>query len=377
MRIVILSGTMFPHISARSFRTTELAKGFAKMGHDVTLYAILGEYDYSQLQIDYPNLHIKTMGKSYFGNVNSDGKLKRNFFQKVLTRLFYNFIDYPRCEYFFKAIKALNNEEPFDYLITIAHPYGLHWGAAYYKNKHLKKLNFKYWASDCGDPFMGNPFEYRCKLLQKPLEKFWGKLTDRIVIPVENGHSGYYEEVRNKISVIPQSVDFSSFKLSDYKKNSVPTFFYSGVIYPNLRDPRRFLEYLTTVNLDFKFIVFVPSDEVFADFKEILGDKLEIHNYIPRIELVKVMSSMDFLININNNSGVQTPSKLIDYSISKRPILNISTKFSEDERLAFESFLNEDYSQQFKVDNIEKFDSKNVCAKFIALYENAVTNSHM
>ena len=96
MKIVIISGTMFPHISARSFRTTELAKGFAKMGHDVTLYAILGKYDYTQMGSEFPNLHIKTLGKSLFGNPNSDGVLKKNILQRVLTRLLYNVIDYPR-----------------------------------------------------------------------------------------------------------------------------------------------------------------------------------------------------------------------------------------------------------------------------------------
>ena len=86
--------------------------------------------------------------------------------------------------------------------------------------------------------------------------------------------------------------------------------------------------------------------------------------------MVKVMSSMDFLININNNSGVQTPSKLIDYSISKRPILNISTEFSAQECTNFDAFVKEDYSSQFKVKDVEQYDSKNVCAKFINLYEN-------
>ena len=93
MRIVILSGTMFPHISARSFRTTELAKGFAKMGHDVSLYTILGKYDYSQMEKEFPNLHIKSMGKSYFGNINSDGGVKKNIVQRALTRLLYNVVD--------------------------------------------------------------------------------------------------------------------------------------------------------------------------------------------------------------------------------------------------------------------------------------------
>lgn len=370
MRIVIISGTMFPHISARSFRTTELAKGFAKMGHDVTLYTILGKYDYTQIQLELPNLHIKTLGKTCFGNPDSDGYLKKNLLQRVLTRLFYKIIDYPRCEYFFKAIRALKAEDEFDYLITIAHPYGVHWGAAYYKKKHLKDLKFKYWASDCGDPFMGNPYVKRWKLFQQPIEKFWGRMTDRIVIPVETGRDAYFEEVRNKISIIPQSVDFGSFELVDYQKNIVPTFFYSGAVYPNMRDPRKFLQYLTTVDYDFKFIVYAPSDNVFGDFKDSLGDKLELHRYIPRVDLVKIMSSMDFLINIENNSAVQTPSKLIDYSISKRPILNISTEFSAQERANFDAFVKDDYSAQFKVKDVEQYDSENVCAKFICLYEN-------
>lgn len=43
----------------------------------------------------------------------------------------------------------------------------------------------------------------------KPIEKFWCKQTDYIVIPVENGKAGYYEEFRDKIAVIPQGIDFS------------------------------------------------------------------------------------------------------------------------------------------------------------------------
>lgn len=370
MKVVIISGTMFPHISARSFRTTELAKGLAQMGHDVTIYTILGTYDYSEMQSAFPNLHIKTLGKTIFGNPNSDGFVKKNVLQRALTHFLYNVIDYPRCEYFFKTINALKAESEFDYLITIAHPYGIHWGAAYYKKQNLNNLKFKYWVSDCGDPFMGDPDVKRWNLFLRPIERFWGKMTDQIVIPVENGRSAYYDEVQDKISIIPQSVDFRSFILANYKQNPVPTFGYSGAIYPNMRDPRHFLEYLTTVDYDFKFIAYVPSDAVFKDYTESLGSKLEVRRYVPRIDLVREMSSMDFLININNNSIVQTPSKLIDYSITQRPILNISTDFSNQDRLNFNAFLRKDYSSQFRVDNIEQYDTKNVCAKFINLYEN-------
>ena len=80
---------MYPHISARSFRTTELAKGFAKLGHDVTLYTILGKYDYSKIEAEYPTLHIKSLGKTRFGNPDSDGFLKKNIFQRIFITVFF------------------------------------------------------------------------------------------------------------------------------------------------------------------------------------------------------------------------------------------------------------------------------------------------
>ena len=366
MKIIIISGTMYPHISARSFRTTELAKGFAKLGHDVTLYTILGEYDYSEFEKEN-RIQVRTLGKSRFGNVNSDGKENMTFINRVLRRLLYNVIDYPRCEYLFKTYKTLRKEHPFDLLITIAHPFGTHWGAAFFKKKHPDL--FKGWISDCGDPFMGDPDVKRWKLFQKPLEKFWCKQTDLIAIPVENGRTGYYEEYRDKIVVIPQSVDFDSVEVDTYKENRVPTFLYSGAVYPGMRDPREFLEYLSKKDIDFKFYVYAPSDTVFADFKDVLGDRLVINRYVPRNELIKTMSRMDFLININNESAVQTPSKLIDYSLSKRPILNISTHFTEQEKVSLDAFLKGDYSSQYVVPNVEQYDSKNVCKKFIEAYE--------
>ena len=144
---------------------------------------------------------------------------------------------------------------------------------------------------------------------------------------------------------------------------------YSGAVYSGIRDPREFLEYISTLKQDFRFYVFVPSDKVFGDYKAVLGEKLIIDRYIPRKELIKKMSRMDFLININNNSTVQSPSKLIDYSLSKRPILNISTHLTQFERNAFDAFFNGDYSTQYVVPNIERYDSKNVCKQFVDAYE--------
>lgn len=76
----------------------------AKLGHNVTIYAILGRYDYSEFE-KYNKIKVRDLGKSYFGNIDSDGIAHRNFLDKVLTRLLYNVIDYPRIEYFLKLLK--------------------------------------------------------------------------------------------------------------------------------------------------------------------------------------------------------------------------------------------------------------------------------
>lgn len=369
MRIVIVSGTIYPHISARAFRATELAKGLARMGHDVTLYAILGEYDYSGFERE-TGVKVRSLGKSRFGNYDSDGKCNWTFGHRVLKRLLYNVIDYPRCEYLHKTYNALCREKPFDLLITVAHPFGIHWGAAFFKKKHPGL--FKAWISDCGDPFMGNPHDRRWKLFLKPLECFWGRQTDLISIPVENGKTGYYEEFRDKIVVIPQSVDFDSVELDEYKGNVVPTFLYAGTVYPGIRNPREFLEYLCEKGVDFKFYVFAPDDVVFEDFKEKLGDRLEMRRFVPRSDLLRMMSRMDFLVNINNESAVQTPSKLIDYGLSRRPILNVSSHLTEREKASIDAFLQGDYSSSFAVPDLEQYDTKNVCRKFMDACERIV-----
>lgn len=373
MKIIIIAGTITPHITPRAFRTTELACSLANLGHDVTVYAILGDFDYSEFQ-SKTHVKVRDLGPSKWGNPNSDGKNNRSLVSKALEKLLWRIIDYPKTEYYFKTKRALKEEDNFDYLITIAQPFPIHWGAASVRKKFPGK--FKYWTADCGDPFICNPNIKRCKLILAPIEKFWCRYVDRITIPVQGAINGYFPEYRDKISVIPQGIDFKSIALAEYKKKEIPTFLYSGVVIAQRRDPTNFLKYLVSIkDREFLFIVYSTSP-MFADYKEQLGDHLEIRNYVPRLELIREQSSMDFLINIQNSNPVQVPSKLIDYSLTERPILNISSQFSNNEKIAFEEFLEGNYSKKYIVENVSQYDSDNVAKKFISLYNND-KNDHL
>ena len=365
LNIVIISGVIFPRIAPRAFRATELAKAFAKKSHNVTLISSLGEYDYSNFQ-DQTGIIVKNLGTPYFALRNSDGNIKVPFWKKIIIFLLMKPFYFPDILLMNRSKKAILKEDKIDLLISIAIPYPIHWGLSFINKKNR---NFNTWISDCGDPFMGNsvvkPFFYF-----KYLEKHWGNKTDFISVPVDEAKQAYYEEVADKIYVIPQGFDFSEVKLSEYSKNRIPTFLYAGLFYPEKRDPTNFLKHLASLDIDFKFIVYTSKTDLLKPFIEVLSDKLEIRESVDRETLMMEMSKMDFIINITNSgTTAQVPSKLIDYCLSKRPILEISSEFNNNEKANFENFLNENYIDQKTIDNFEQYDSKNVAEEFLKLYK--------
>lgn len=347
-KIIVVSFEMFPVISARSFRTTELVKELARQGYDVTLYTVWKNFDYERYSKNI-DVKLKNLGFANF-------LLGKNIFRKVLNRL----AAYPLIKLIPMVKNAIESEGEFDYLITIAAPHPIHWGASFVKNR-----NFKCWTADCGDPFMKNPFATYPFYLQW-FEKRWCKLVDYITVPIPEAKSGYYKEFQNKVRVIPQGFDFDNIRLSQYSVNNVPTFAFAGTSYVKGRNATKFLEYLSTLEQDFKFIVYTSTPDIFRNFERVLGDKLEIRGFIPREELLMELSKMDFLINIKNESSVQSASKLIDYFLVKRPILEVSSDFKEGPKL--NEFLNTDYTNQYKIPDVEIYNIKNVAKEFINLY---------
>ena len=85
-------------------------------------------------------------------------------------------------------------------------------------------------------------------------------------------------------------------------------------------------------------------------------------------ELIEELRKMDFLVNISNaHSPNQLPSKLIDYGIAGRPILDIDPQHPDYEQI--DSFLSGDYSTALKINNLEQYHIGNVGAKFEELFQ--------
>lgn len=365
MKILILSQHIFPMQTPRAHRTTELMKEFARQGHEVTVYAVLGKYDYSTFEketgIKVKNIPIRWMWHPY----NSDDDKRRTLLDKVLVRLFQRSFEFPEIEFRYRIPQVLKKDWDHDLLISIGAPHHIHWGVAHYR-KHASHRFPAYWVADCGDPFMMNNTTVRHRPRFEIEERSFCELADRITVPVESAKSAYYQEYRSKIAVIPQGFEFDINATNAEPANAVPTFAYAGTFYRDIRNPSAFLLYLSGIQKDFRFVVYTAHTELLDPFRGALGEKLILRKPVPRQELIQELSKMDFLINIeNSNSPAQVPSKLIDYAITGRPILSIDP--SESDYSVVLDFLTGDYSARYQVEDIEQYNILRVAQKFLDL----------
>ena len=267
----------------------------------------------------------------------------------------------------FMVKNALKKERrSFDLLISIAVPHPIHWGTAWARttNKPIATT----WVADCGDPFMGSNHDSFKKFFYfKYLEKWFCRKADYIAVPKIIMKENYYSQFRSKVIEIPQGFKFDEIATSLYIKNAIPTFAFAGTFIPTTRNPTSLLNYLATIDEPFKFIIYTETQDLLNPFKAKLGDKLIIKNYIPRMDLLKELSTMDFLVNIAYDPIHQAPSKLIDYYLTGRPILSSLT--NEFDTTIVAAFLKGDYSQSSVFDTIEKFKIEKVTGQFLALID--------
>lgn len=368
MKILLVSNGFYPEISPRSYRATELAKEFSRQGHEVTVISKYRDHNYSDFLKEFP-VHFKMWKKSILPKVPKIEKRPFSFLSRGLSRLLSVLFEYPAIEEMFQVKKVLKHESGYDLLISFAIPYPVHWGVAWALSN--RNLISKIWVADCGDPYMFA----RLDTFKKPFyfkfpEKKFCRKCDYISVPFEEMRNQFYPEFASKIKIIPQGFNYDEIELFEGPvKNSRPVFIFAGSIIPGKRDLTLFLDFLTVVQMDFLFIVYTNQPDCYEKYIKVLGKKLDLRGYIDRLSLIYEMSKADFLVNVdtmldNHLNTEAVPSKLIDYALSNRPILNINSAYLDKEKVI--EFLNKDYSKRRVIDK-SKYNIKTVTARFLEL----------
>jgi hypothetical protein len=367
-KILIITHGFYPAQSPRSFRATELAKEFCRQNHQVTVMAPYRSGMDAFLK-DYP-IVFKNLGplKWKIYNFRGLGVIGR-LYNKAVNRLLPLLFEYPRMELFFKVRKLLKKETmKYDMLISIAVPYPIHWGVASTWSKKKKYKNIaQIWVADCGDPYslqendtFQPPFYFRW------VEKWFMRKVDYVSVPTVNSFKGYFPEFHHKLRVIPQGFRFEDITKKPTITDGIVRFGYGGGFIRGRRDPREFLDFLCSLppELKFEFHVFTSQEDFIIPYAK-SDNRIIVHNLVSRNILLEIFSSFQFVVNFSNKGTSQTPSKLIDYAIINKPVLNIDTGKLDKELVM--SFLSGDYSRQLTIENIDQYRIENVVSKFLNL----------
>lgn len=368
-KILIIANSFYPEQTPRSFRATELAKEFCRQGHEVTVMAPHKE-NIQELLNQYPIQYIN-LGKLLWKipNVEGLGKIG-GLYNKIMNRFLPLLFEYPRMELFFKVKRKLISEKGnFDMLISIAVPYTIHWGVAAVwskKNNDIASL----WIADCGDPYciqendtFQPPFYFRW------VERWFMRKVDFITVPTETSYKGYFPEFYSKLKVIPQGFKFEDINRKEVLEDGIIRFGYGGTFAPNRRDPSELLEYLTSLDKSFcfEFHIFTKNRKFVEPFV-IRDNRIKLHHSVSRLDLLETLSAFHFVVNLSNFGTAQTPSKLIDYAIIEKPILQIETG-NLDEELVMQ-FLEGNYKNQILIKQPELYRIENVVNQFLELSTN-------
>lgn len=379
MKILIIAYHFYPDVTPRAFRAFELTKQFVREGYSVKVLLPRSDYDYAKVCKKY-NFSVDFVDYRKTSDSTSDVANTTNFWLKALLRKLFKKIFYcvfpsgrnTKFYFYYLYKKLIDHNEYQDMIISIATPYDTHIGTAMAinKNKYLRDTATK--IAEYGDPLYKNPALPNCPFYFW-IDKFIASKFDIITIPTEKALSIYTNfKKKENIKIISQGFDFNEIKITKYKINDVPTFAYAGLFYETIRNPKPLMDFLLKLHgddIDFVFIVYTQINnfnnmKLLNKYKNILGEKLVINHVIPREDVIYELSKMDFLINLENISSSQVPSKLIDYSLTKRPIYSFSQEdFSE---VIFQQFLNKNYSKKNEI-NIDNFNIENICKQFIQL----------
>lgn len=369
-QILITSYKYSPEITPRAFRTLELTKEFSRRGYHVDLFIPDTEQKNDKNEENVTKYCIQHNISFNDVKQNKSTSERKKIYRKIRS-IIGNLLKYLtgdrvalRYTRYLRHYLLQNSiNKKYDAIISIGLPFYIHLATAIF----IKKTNQEcVTIADYGDPFYYNP-EFPKVFYLKYVEKWTLKYFKYITIPTLKSIQYYtcFKE-RNFIKVIPQGFNFSNVVINKYNKNDCPTFCYAGIFYRNIRNPEYLFEYLDSIDTDFKFVIYTRlhdhfCQEIVDKYKDKLGHKLVLKNFIPREQLIKEMSNMDFLINLENYNSGQVPSKLIDYALSGRPILSLAeNKFDKE---VFEKFLNGNYDEQTNI-NINDFDIRKVVDQF-------------
>ena len=368
VRILIVSPSYFPALTARAFRWTAIAEWLVAHGHHVDvvcakvpglvgLEVVNGVMIHRAGGIARESLKrwlarksaptmtspgaISAASRPVRGRVGDVLRTVYDYtFQKVLWPDSTGFWYFPALRTARKLIEAKRH----DIVVSVSLPFTGHLvGLA------LKRLHRVRWVVDIGDPFsfMSETPVNNHRLfgrLNYRVESKVLKNADFVSVTTKETKTEYLKYFPNmpasKMTVIPP------FFVEPTELDPLTQFFtgppkmrlvFAGTLYSRIRNPAALLELFSSLlatsvgaRLELHFLgVINDCEPYFAKYRKLIGTKVFLHGLVSRVSAVRAMKDANILVNIGNSTSYQLPSKVVEYMMLGKPVLNI-TKLATD-----------------------------------------------
>jgi hypothetical protein len=363
MKILIVSYAYFPEMSPRAFRWTALAEQLAYLGHSVEVICASGVGQATHECVSGVEIHrtgsnarevvkrwlrleatvTPTSTSTKVGAPASTrskiGSLIKSAYRHTVRQILWP--DFAAFWYFSalkSAHKAIKKGRP-DVVVTVSLPYTGHLVGLALKRRYAVR-----WVVDIGDPFsfMSETPLNNAALFQSlnfRSESSVLHMADAIAVTTEGTRGEYLKCFPGlgpeKIVVIPPL-----FSPTKNEEASVPFFgdskkirlIFAGTLYRAIRNPQALLELFRSLlltplgpKLELHFFGVVNDCKpCFDSFGDLVGTKIFLHGLVSRAKAVQAMKEATVLVNLGNSTAYQMPSKVVEYVMLGKPVLNVS-----------------------------------------------------
>lgn len=362
MRILILSYSYNPALTPRAFRWTAMADWLAAQGHNVEVIcsksAGLADFQImadvrvhrvgGSMRASLKNwLHRKPAITSAIPITVNTSPAMRSGLARAMKQVYALTLkkimwpDFAGFWYFhaLRKAKMLVENNSFDAIVSVSVPFTGHLvGLALQKKYGIR------WLADIGDPFSF--------MTETPVNNHWlfhklnyyseSKVLERasvISVTTEGTKTEYCKHfphvASGKISVIPPLFAIAEQPVAPqpfFKSNTKIRLVFAGTLYSRIRNPAALLNFFKSMldepigeRLELHFFGAINDCEFcFEKFSSLIGTKIFLHGLVAREEALRAMKEATILVNLGNGTAYQLPSKVVEYVMLAKPVLNIS-----------------------------------------------------
>lgn len=360
MNLLIVTYSYAPALSPRAFRWTSLAEAWAAEGHQVNVVcsAVRGlpsEETFNGVQVHRLGAGLRqkltqtaSQGPTGVGQATTSrgpivyaAKAARVMYRVALRP--FQWPDYAASwrKVASQAARTIVQQRGIDRIVAVSHPF-----SSLLVGSQVASETGIPWLADVGDPFS---FDDQVPLNNRKLYGAKNRRAERETlgrakaVAVTNDlvlkeYARLFPEISEKFSVIgPLAPDLASCGSAEplfASEEGKCKLLFTGTIYRDIRslNPvlevfKRLVELQSRCEYQIHFAGRLQGcSRCFEPVQDWIGTKVFVHGLVSRERIAATIPNCSALVNIGNSTPYQLPSKVAEYAVSGKPILNFHSR---------------------------------------------------